>query len=83
MSLHLGLLQHLEYKRFRREVNVTLIDFLPSGYRGAGRGGRGRATYLFFFQRYFTLVIVYCLDIFKFKEARRLLWLPDIRFYMK
>ena len=72
MSLHLGLLQHLEYKRFRREVNVNLIHFLPSGYRGAGRGGRGRATNLFF-QRYFTLVIVYFLDIFKFKEARRLL----------
>ena len=72
MSLHLGLLQHLEYKRFRREVNVNLIHFLPSGYTGTGRGGRGRATNLFF-QRYFTLVIVYFLDIFKFKEARRLL----------
>ena len=72
MSVHLGLLQHLEYKRFRREVNVNLIHFLPSGYGGAGRGGRWRTTYLFF-QRYFTLVIVYFLDIFKFKEARRLL----------
>ena len=48
MSLHLGLLQHLEYKRFRREVNVNLIHFLPSGYGGAGRGGRGSATNLFF-----------------------------------
>ena len=72
MSLHLGLLQHLEYKRFRREVNVNLIHFSPSGYTGTGRGCRWRTTYLFF-QRYFTLVIVYFLDIFKFKEARRLL----------
>ena len=68
MSLHLGLLQHLEYKRFRREVNVNLIHFLPSGYREAGRRGRGEEHS--FFQRYFTLVIVYFLDIFKFKEAR-------------
>ena len=58
MLLHLGLLQNLEYKRFRGEVNVNLIHFLPSGYRGAGREGRGRATYIFI-QGYFTLVIVY------------------------
>ena len=50
MSLHLGLLQHLEYKRFRREVNVNLIHFLPSGYRGAGRGGQGESNIPFCFR---------------------------------
>ena len=50
MSLHLGLLQLLEYKRFRREVNVNLIHFLPAAYRGAGRGGKGETNIPFCFR---------------------------------
>ena len=55
MSLHLGLLQHLEYKRFRREIKLNSIYFMRSGFKGTGRGGRGRATFLFFFSEVFYL----------------------------